>query len=126
MTKVETFADQLVTLTVTELIDLKKVLKDKYGLEINEAMAPIAAKEEVAVVKEKTTFTVMLKKDKLDETAVKMATIRLVKAITGQTLPEAKALVESAPIAVKENIGQSEAQGIADQLTTAGATVELV
>lgn len=126
MTKVETFADQLVTLNVTELIDLKKVLKDKYGLEINEALAPAAATKEEVVVEVKTEFSVSLKKNRLDETPIKMAVIRLMKEITGQTLQESKALVESAPVLIKENISETEAKGIADRLTTAGATVEVV
>jgi large subunit ribosomal protein L7/L12 len=125
MTKAETFADQLVTLNVTELLDLKKVLEEKYGLKIEQPVAVIAAKEE-EIAEVKTTFTVMLKKDRLDETPVKMATIRLVKDIAGITLQEAKALVESAPVAVKENVSETEAQGISERLTTAGATVELV
>lgn len=121
----EQFADELVKLSVTELQNLVKVLKDKYGLEATQPTIVETVKA-VEVVEKKTTFNIMLEKARLDETAVKMATIRLVKAITGLTLQEAKALVESAPIIIKENVLESEAETIKDQLTAAQATAVLV
>jgi large subunit ribosomal protein L7/L12 len=121
----EQFADELVKLSVTELQDLVKVLKDKYGLEATQPTIVESIKEE-PIVEEKTTFSVKLEKDRLDESSVKMATIRLVKEITGLVLHEAKSLVESAPVIIKENISKEEAEGIKDRLIAAQATVVLV
>jgi large subunit ribosomal protein L7/L12 len=121
----EQFADELVKLSVTELQALVKVLKDKHGLEMTQPTATIEKVEE-EVVEEKTTFNIMLQKDRLDESAVKMATIRLVKELTSLPLHEAKTLVESAPIIIKENVSKGEAEGIINRLTALNATATLV
>jgi large subunit ribosomal protein L7/L12 len=121
----EQLADELVQLPITGVQELKDILQNKYGLKLE---APVVVEKEIVEVKAevKSMFDVMLKKDKLDETPVKMAVIRLVKEITGQTLQESKSLVESAPIVIKEGLSYVDAESIKDHLTAAGATIELI
>jgi large subunit ribosomal protein L7/L12 len=116
-------ADQLDGLTLLQASQLVKHLEEKWGVS---AAAPVAAAaaagggEEAA--EEKTDFDVVLKSagDK------KIGVIKEVRAITGLGLKEAKAVVDSAPKAVKEGCPKDEAEAIKAQLEAAGATVELV
>ena len=111
-------------MSVLELSDLVKALEDKFGVS---AAAPVAvaaagpAAGGEAAVEEKDEFDVVL-------TAVgdkKINVIKVVRAITGLGLKEAKDLVEGAPNTVKEAASKEEAAGIKTQLEEAGATVEL-
>lgn len=120
---IEQFADQLVTLTVTDLIELKKVLKDKYNLEIEQPVALLPVKEE-KVVEEKTMFNVIIKKISAISPE-KFGVIRLVKEITGLELKIAKESIETLPFTIAENVSQIEANAIADKLKTFNAEVEI-
>ncbi|MDO4870723.1 MAG: 50S ribosomal protein L7/L12, partial [Candidatus Saccharibacteria bacterium] len=100
--------------------DLKNLLKDEYGIE-PAAVAVAAAGPAADAADEKTEFTVTLK----DAGAQKVAVIKAVKEITGLGLGEAKALVDAAPSAVKENISKAEPEEAKQKLEEAGATVEL-
>ena len=122
MSKVEQFADQLVTLSVTELLDLKKVLKDKYNLEKNETIAPVAVKEEKEEVVEKTNFTITLNKVS-EVTTDKMNIIRAIKEFTGLPLAEAKALHDAAPSIIKENISKNDCDVIVERMKTFNADI---
>jgi large subunit ribosomal protein L7/L12 len=125
MADLKTFAEQLVNLTVKEVNELAKILKDEYGIE-PAAAAPVmvaggggaGAAEAVA---EKTAFDVILK----HPGGAKLAIVKLVKDLTGLGLKEAKDLVDSAPKAVKEGITKDEAEALKKQLEEAGAEVEL-
>ncbi|MBI5418159.1 50S ribosomal protein L7/L12 [Candidatus Poribacteria bacterium] len=112
-------------LTVLELAELVKALEEKFGVS---ASAPAAAAHvgggaaaPAAAAAEKTEFTVVLKNggDK------KIQVIKVVRALTGLGLKEAKDLVDGAPKNVKENVAKAEAESIKAQLEEAGATVEL-
>jgi large subunit ribosomal protein L7/L12 len=110
--------------TVLELCDLIKAIEDKFGVKaaapVAMAAAPAAAAD-AAPAEEKTEFTVMLK----EGGAKKIQVIKVVRAVTGLGLKEAKDLVEAAPKAVKEGIPKAEAESIKKQLEENGATVEI-
>src|SRR5919202_2309391 len=118
--------EQLGNMTVLELVELKNALEETWGVT---AAAPVAvaaapgaaAGDGAAAAEEKTAFDVVLQSagDK------KIQVIKVVRAITGLGLKEAKDLVDGAPNAVKEGAAQDEADSIKAQLEEAGATVEL-
>ena len=118
--------DQLGKMTVLELVELKNALEETWGVT---AAAPVAvaapgavpAGDGAAGAEEQTAFDVVLTGagDK------KIQVIKVVRAITGLGLKEAKDLVDSAPKPVKEGVAQDEADSIKAQLEEAGATVEV-
>ncbi|TAH26553.1 MAG: 50S ribosomal protein L7/L12 [Cytophagales bacterium] len=125
MADLKAFADQLVNLTVKEVNELAKILKDEYGIE-PAAAAPVmvaggAAGGAAEAVAEKTSFDVILK----SPGAAKLAIVKLVKDLTGLGLKEAKDLVDGAPKAVKEGVAKDEAESLKKQLEEAGAEVEV-
>jgi len=127
MADLKAFAEQLVNLTVKEVSELAKILKDEYGIEPTAAAAVVAAAPAAgagdggAVVAEKTEFDVILK----HPGGAKLQIVKLVKELTGLGLKESKELVDAAPKAVKEKVSKEEAEGIAAQLKEAGAEVEV-
>lgn len=124
MADVKKLAEELTKLTVLEVNELKNVLKDEYGIEPAAAAAVVAgpaAADAGAAEDEKTEFTVKL----TDAGSQKVAVIKAVKEITGLGLGEAKALVDDAPSAIKENVAKEEAEEAKKKLEEAGASVEL-
>jgi large subunit ribosomal protein L7/L12 len=118
-------AEQLVGLTVLEVNELGKILKDEYGIEPAAAAVAVAAPAadgEAAASNEKAEYNVVLK----DAGAQKVAVIKAVKDVTGLGLGEAKAIVDGAPMAVKEKVAKADAEAMKKTLEEAGATVELV
>jgi large subunit ribosomal protein L7/L12 len=124
---VDTIFEGLGNMTVLELVELKKRIEDEWGIT---AAAPVAvaapgaapaAGDGAAAAEEKTAFDVVLAGagDK------KIQVIKVVRAITGLGLKEAKDLVDGAPNTVKEGVPQDEADSIKGQLEEAGATVEV-
>lgn len=115
----EKLVEELSQLTVMEMSELKTMLEDKWGVQAQAAAvmaaAPAAAE---APAEESTEFDVTLAEVPADK---KIAVIKVVRAITGLGLKEAKELVESAPKVVKEKAGKSESEDIVKQLTEAGA-----
>jgi large subunit ribosomal protein L7/L12 len=116
--------DELGKMTVLELVELKNALEETWGVTAAAPLAVAAAGapgEGAAAVEEKTAFDVVLQGagDK------KIQVIKVVRAITGLGLKEAKDLVDGAPNAVKEGVAQDEADSIKAQLEEAGATVEV-
>jgi large subunit ribosomal protein L7/L12 len=122
MAAVDTVFDQLGSMTVLELVELKKKIEDEWGIT---AAAPVAAAAAAApaaaAAEEKTAFDVML----TETGGQKIQVIKVVRAITGLGLKEAKDLVDGAPQAVKEGVNQEEADSIKAQLEEAGASVEI-
>jgi len=122
---VDTIFDELGKMTVLELVELKNKIEEEWGVT---AAAPVAVAApggggggDGAAAEEKTSFDVVL-------TAAggqKIQVIKVVRAVTGLGLKEAKDLVDSAPKPVKEGVAQEEADQIKSQLEEAGATVEL-
>src|SRR3954470_4866412 len=124
MADLKAFADQLVNLTVKEVNELAKILKDEYGIEPAAAAVAVAAgggDGGAAAAAEKTSFDVILKAPG----GAKLAIVKLVKELTGLGLKEAKDLVDGAPKPVKEGITKDEAESLKKQLEEAGAEVEL-
>jgi len=125
MADIKALAEQLVNLTVKEVNELARILKDEYGIEPAAAAvavaAPAASGEEAAAPAEKSTFDVILK----HPGGAKLAIVKLVKELTGLGLKESKELVDAAPKAVKEGISKEEAESLKAQLEEAGAEVEL-
>ena len=124
MADLKKFAEELVNLSVKEVNELAKILKDEYGIEPAAAAVAIAgpvASGEAEAVEEKSTFDVILKA----AGGQKLQIVKLVKDITGLGLKEAKAVVDAAPSPVKEGVSKDEAEAIKSQLVEAGAEVEL-
>ncbi|HOO99805.1 MAG TPA: 50S ribosomal protein L7/L12 [Bacteroidales bacterium] len=124
MADLKKFAEELVNLSVKEVNELAKILKDEYGIEPAAAAVAVAgpaAGGAAPVVEEKTSFTVFLN----NAGGQKLQVVKLVKDITGLGLKEAKAVVDAAPGPVKENVSKEEAEAIKNQLVEAGAEVEL-
>lgn len=109
-------------MSVMEVVDLISAMEEKFGVSAAAAVAAApAAAAPVAAAEEKDEFDVML----LSSGEKKVNVIKVVRAITGLGLKEAKALVDEAPSAVKEGANKAEAEDIKKQLEEAGATVEL-
>jgi len=126
MAAVDTVFEQLGSMSVMELVELKKKIEDEWGITaaapVAVAAAPgVAAGDGGAAAEEKTSFDVVL----TGAGQQKIQVIKVVRAITGLGLKEAKDLVDSAPKAVKEGVTQEEADSIKAQLEEAGAAVEI-
>jgi large subunit ribosomal protein L7/L12 len=124
MADLKAFAEQLVNLTVKEVQELATILKDEYGIEPAAAAVAVAAPAGgagAAEVEEKTSFDVILK----SPGGNKLAIVKLVKDLTGLGLKEAKDLVDGAPKPLKEGVSKEEANALKQQLTEAGAEVEV-
>ena len=122
MAAVDTIFEQLGSMSVLELVELKKKIEDEWGITAAAPVAVAAAGGAAAAPEEeKTSFDVVL-------TAAggqKIQVIKVVRALTGLGLKEAKGLVDSAPKPVKEGINQEEADSIKAQLEEAGGSVEI-
>lgn len=124
MADVKSLGDTLVGLTVKEVSELALYLKDTYGIEPAAAAVAVAAGGgagggEAAAVQ--TAFDVILKSGGQS----KLAVVKLVKELTGLGLKEAKDLVDGAPKPLKEGVSKEEAESLKQQLTEAGAEVEV-
>ena len=122
---VDKIFDELGKMSVLELVDLKNKIEEEWGVT---AAAPVAvaapgaaAGGDGAAAEEKTSFDVVL----TEAGGQKIQVIKVVRAVTGLGLKEAKDLVDSAPKPVKEGVAQDEADSIKAQLEEAGATVEV-
>src|ERR1700746_1577092 len=132
MAAVDTVFEQLGAMSVLELVELKKKIEDEWGITAAAAVAVAPAAgawappgagggAAPAEAEEKTAFDVVL----TNAGGQKIQVIKVVRAVTGLGLKEAKDLVDGAPQPVKEGAAQEEADSIKAQLEEAGATVEL-
>jgi len=126
MADLKAFAEQLVNLTVKEVNELAKILKEEYGIEPAAAAVAVAGPAggggaAAPAAEEKTAFDVILKSGG----AAKLQVVKIVKDLTGLGLKEAKDLVDGAPKPIKEGIPKGEADDIAAKLKEAGADVEV-
>jgi large subunit ribosomal protein L7/L12 len=124
MADLKTLAENLVNLTVKEVNELAKILKEEYGIEPAAAAVAVAVPASAApaaAAEEQTSFDVILK----SAGQAKLAVVKLVKELTSLGLKEAKELVDAAPKAVKEGVSKDEAQALQKQLQEAGAEVEI-
>ncbi|HEY7147980.1 MAG TPA: 50S ribosomal protein L7/L12 [Gaiellaceae bacterium] len=124
-TDTDKLVESLGGMTVLELVDLKNKLEEEWGVTAAAPMAVAAAPagggDGAAAAEEKTSFDVVLS----EAGGQKIQVIKVVRAVTGLGLKEAKDLVDGAPNPVKEGVAQEEADQIKAQLEEAGATVEL-
>ena len=124
MADLKAFAEQLVGLTVKEVNELAKILKEEYGIE-PAAAAVVAAGPAgggaPAAAEEKTAFNVILKAAGPN----KLNVVKIVKDLTGLGLKEAKDLVDGAPKPIKEGVDKGTADELAAKLKEAGAEVEI-
>src|SRR5512139_1598992 len=116
--------DAIANMTVLELSQLIKEMEEKFGVSAAAAAVAVAAPAAgggAAAAEEKTEFTVNL----TNAGANKVNVIKVVRAVTGLGLKEAKDLVDGAPKAVKEGVSKADADAIAKQITEAGGTAEI-
>ncbi|MBK6884486.1 MAG: 50S ribosomal protein L7/L12 [Flavobacteriales bacterium] len=124
MADIKSLGDQLVNLTVKEVNELATYLKDEYKIEPAAAAVAMAAGPAAGggdAAEAKTSFDVIL----LAGGQSKLAVVKLVKELTGLGLKEAKDLVDGAPKPVKEGVSKEDAESLKQQLTEAGAEVEV-
>ena len=120
----DAFLAALDSMSVLELNELVKAVEEKFGVSAAAMAAPAAgggAAGGGAAAAEQTEFTVVLKSSG-DQ---KVNVIKVVRAITGLGLKEAKDLVDGAPKTLKEGVSKADADAIAKQLIEAGATAEV-
>ncbi|RUO78604.1 50S ribosomal protein L7/L12 [Pseudidiomarina taiwanensis] len=111
-------------MSVMDLVDLIAAAEEKFGVDASAAVAVAAgpaAGGDAGAAEEKTEFDVILKA----AGANKVAAIKAVRGATGLGLKEAKDMVESAPVAVKEGLSKDDAEALKKELEEAGAEVEL-
>ncbi len=126
MADVKKLAEELVNLTVKDVQELAKILKEEYGIEPAAAAVAVAAPAagaagEAAGAAEQTEFDVIL----TSAGQAKLQVIKAVKENAGLGLKEAKELVDKAPVAVKEKVSKAEAEALKAALEEAGAEVEV-
>jgi large subunit ribosomal protein L7/L12 len=125
MADLKQLAEELVNLTVKEVNELAKILKEEYGIEPAAAAVavagPVAGGGEEVEAAVQTEFDVILKAAGQS----KLAVVKLVKELTGLGLKEAKDVVDAAPKAIKEKVSKDEAESLKAQLVEAGAEVEI-
>ena len=123
MADVKVLAEELVNLTVKDVQELAKILKEEYGIEPAAAAVAVAAAPaaEAAAPAEQTEFDVVL----TSAGQAKLQVIKAVKENAGLGLKEAKELVDKAPVAIKEKVSKAEAEALKAALEEAGAEVEI-
>ena len=123
MADVKALAEELVNLSVKDVQELAKILKEEYGIEPAAAAVVVSADAGAgaAAEAEQTEFDVILKA----AGQAKLNVIKVVKAELGLGLKEAKDLVDGAPATVKEKVSKAEAEALKDALEEAGAEVEI-
>src|SRR5260221_10410050 len=124
MADLKVFAEQLVGLTVKEVNELAKILKEEYGIEPAAAAVAVAgpaAGGGAPAVEEKTSFNVILKAAGPN----KLNVVKVVKDLTGLGLKEAKDLVDGAPKPIKEGVSKADAEALVAKLKETGAEVEV-
>jgi len=125
MADLKAFAEQLVNLSVKDVNELAKILKEEYGIEPAAAAVAVAAGPAAgagaAAPEAKTSFNVVLKA----AGANKLQVVKVVKDLTGLGLKEAKDLVDGAPKPIKEGVDKATADDLVAKLKEAGADVEI-
>lgn len=123
MADIKAIAEELVNLTVKEVNELAKVLKDEYGIEPAAAAVAVAAPaaDAAPAVEEKTSFDVVL----AEIGPTKLQVVKAVKEACGLGLKEAKDLVDGTPATIKEGLSKDEAENLKKAIEAAGAKVEI-
>jgi len=119
----EQILDAIAEMKITEIADLIKAMEEKFGVTAAAPVAAAAAAGPAAAAEEKTEFTVVLKAGVPADK--KIGIIKVVRAITGLGLKEAKDLVEAGDKPLKENVSKDEAEKIKKEITEAGGAVDV-
>ena len=119
--KITAMIEEVKTLTVLELAELVHALEDEFGVSAAAAAVAAPAAGAAPAEEEKTEFDVVLK----SAGANKIAVIKVVRALTGLGLKEAKEIVDNSPKTLKEGISKEDAEKIVNDLKEAGAEAEL-
>ena len=119
--KITALVEEVKTLSVLELAELVHTLEEVFGVSAAAAAVAAPAAGAAAAEEEKTEFDVILK----SAGANKIAVIKVVRAVTGLGLKEAKEIVDNAPKALKEGISKEDAEKLAEELKAAGAVAEV-
>lgn len=119
--KITAMIEEVKTLTVLELAELVHALEDEFGVSAAAAAVAAPAAGAAPAEEEKTEFDVVLK----SAGANKIAVIKVVRALTGLGLKEAKEIVDNAPKTLKEGISKEDAEKLAEELKGAGAVAEV-
>ena len=117
----EDILETIAGMTVMDVVDLITAMEEKFGVTAAVAAAPVAAAAAAAPVEEKTEFDVVM--SSFGEKKVEV--IKVVRALTGLGLKEAKDLVEGVPSLIKEAIPKAEAEDVKKKLEDAGAKVDV-
>ena len=118
----EDILESISSMSVMDVVELVEAMEEKFGVSAaSVAAAPAAAAAPAEAAEEQSEFTIKMS----SFGANKVAVIKVVRAVTGLGLKDAKDMVEGAPITVKEDISKQEADDAKKQLEEAGATVEL-
>ena len=120
----EQILESISNMTIMEVVDLVKMMEDKFGVTAAApvAIAAAAAGAAAPAAEEQTEFTVTLKAYPAEK---KVTVIKVIREITGLGLKEAKDLVEGAPSTVKESVSKADAEKFKKQLEDGGAQVEV-
>jgi len=120
----EQILEAISNMTIMEVVDLVKMMEDKFGVTAAApvAMAAAGAGAAAPAAEEQTEFTVTLKAYPAEK---KVGVIKVIREITGLGLKEAKDLVEGAPSTVKDSVSKADAEKFKKQLEDGGATVEV-
>ena len=123
MSKIETFIEEIKSMTVLELSELVKAIEEEFGVSAAAPVMVAAAGGAAAggAAEEKSEFDVIL----ADAGASKLGVVKVVKELTGLGLKEAKDIVDGAPKTIKEAVAKEEAEAMKAKLEEAGAKVEL-
>ena len=125
MANIKKLGEDLVNLSVKDVQELAKILKEEYGIEPAAAAVAVAGPAngggDAAAAAEKTEFDVILK----SAGQAKLQVVKVVKELTGLGLKEAKDLVDAAPKAVKEKVSKAEAEDLKAKLEEVGGEVEV-
>ncbi|MCX7125914.1 MAG: 50S ribosomal protein L7/L12 [Gammaproteobacteria bacterium] len=113
--------EAVANMSVMDVCDLVKLMEEKFGVSAAAAVAVAGPAAAAAVVEEKTEFDVVM----TGFGANKIEVIKVIRAVTGLGLKEAKDMVEGVPAVVKEAISKADAEDIKKKLTDAGATVDV-
>jgi large subunit ribosomal protein L7/L12 len=118
----EQILESISNMTIMEVVDLVKMMEEKFGVTAAAPVAVAAAAAAAPAAEEQTEFTVMMKAYPAEK---KVTVIKVIREITGLGLKEAKDLVEGAPSLVKEAVSKADSEKIKKQLEDVGATVEV-
>ena len=117
----ETFIESLKEMNIKEVMELVEAMKQEFGVDPSAVAVAAAPANSEGATEEKSEFNIVLKAPGGNKVAI----IKAVKEITGAGLMDAKKMVESTPVTVKENVKKEEAEELKTKLEATGAEVEL-